>query len=66
MSDHEGNDLCRNCGYMLALHVAANLTDGNFVGQYLTICPTALFLSSTKGSRNSLPALPRLAPKEDK
>lgn len=47
-------DLCRNCGYDLSLHVAANLSDGAFVGQYLTICPTALFFSSVK--RDSLPA----------
>jgi hypothetical protein len=58
VSDHKENDICANCGYMLALHVAANLTDGAFVGQYLTLCPTALFLSSTQDSRNSLPALP--------
>lgn len=56
-----GAEICQNCGYMLALHMGANLTDGAFVGLYLnlTICPTALFLSK-RTPRKSLPALPRL------
>lgn len=54
-----GADICQNCGYMLALHVVANVSDGAFVGQYLTICPTALFLTSTGDARDSLPALPK-------
>ena len=56
-NEYPGNVLCINCGYMLALHVTANFTDGAFVGQYLTICPTALFLAQTKPEP---PAMPRL------
>jgi hypothetical protein len=61
MSDDQlpGADLCQNCGYMLALHVTANLSDGAFVGQYLIICPTALFLSTADPS-HTLPALPKM------
>jgi hypothetical protein len=44
---------------MLALHVTANLSDGAFVGQYLIICPTALFLSTADPS-HTLPALPKM------
>lgn len=35
--------VCRRCGYDRAEHHSANLTDGQFVGKYLLICPTAIF-----------------------
>jgi hypothetical protein len=34
---------CKRCGNDRAEHHAANLADGNFVGLYLLICPTAIF-----------------------
>jgi hypothetical protein len=34
---------CENCGEDRSLHFAANLTDGNFIGQYLLICPKNIF-----------------------
>jgi hypothetical protein len=41
--DLPGSIICERCGHQLAEHFAANLTDGQFVGRYLTICPTAIF-----------------------
>ncbi len=40
----EADVMCR-CGYRKGDHKAANLTDGAFVGEYLLICPTAVFLA---------------------
>lgn len=34
---------CERCGHDRAEHHAANLTDGNFVGVFILICPTAVF-----------------------
>ena len=34
---------CDHCGYDRAEHHAANLSEGQFVGLYLLICPTAVF-----------------------
>jgi hypothetical protein len=35
---------CARCGHDCAEHKTANLADGPFVGAYLLICPTALFM----------------------
>lgn len=34
---------CERCGYDRSLHYNANLSDGQWVGKYLLICPTAIF-----------------------
>jgi len=34
---------CKRCGHDRAEHHAANLSDGNLVGAFLLICPTAVF-----------------------
>ncbi len=34
---------CERCGHDRAEHEAANLADGQFVGRFLLICPTAVF-----------------------
>ena len=34
---------CENCGRDRAEHHNANLSDGQFVGKYLLICPTVIF-----------------------
>lgn len=42
MSD-QSDLMCEHCGYPQSQHKGANLTDGAFVGEYLLICPLALF-----------------------
>lgn len=34
---------CERCGHDRAEHHCANLSDGQFVGKYLLICPTVVF-----------------------
>lgn len=34
---------CDRCGMDRAEHYNANLSDGQFIGKYLLICPTAVF-----------------------
>jgi hypothetical protein len=34
---------CEQCGHDRAEHYHANLSDGQFVGKYLLICPTVIF-----------------------
>jgi hypothetical protein len=34
---------CKYCGLDRSVHAAANLTDGDFVGKYLLICPKVIF-----------------------
>lgn len=48
LKEFPGMEKCGRCGLSLAEHVSANLTDGAFVGKYLTICPTVLFKPTGK------------------
>ncbi len=34
---------CDNCGHDRSEHYAANLSDGNLIGQYFLVCPTTVF-----------------------
>jgi hypothetical protein len=34
---------CERCGHDRSEHLGANLSDGPFVGVYLSLCPTVIF-----------------------